>query len=127
MDVFKTITASLALLLCSVFLSLISCVLYLLPIGNTLKLVQFTISVSCLITAIIGIAGYSANFIQFGLDQLLDAPSHQQALFVHWAKWCYDLMSIVIVLLSTLCYACDVIAQSFNTLLEIIVSSVIFT
>ena len=120
---FKTITASLALLLCSMFLSLISGVLYFSPVGNTSKLVQFTIH--CLITAIIGVAGYSANFIQFGLDQLLDAPSHQQALFVHWAKWCYDLMSIFIILLSTVCYACDVIAQSFNTLLEIFVSTVI--
>ena len=122
---FKTITASLALLLCSVFLSLISGMLYLSPVGNTSKLVQFTIWLSCLITAIIGVAGYSANFIQFGLDQLLDAPSHQQALFVHWAKWCYDLMSIVIILLGIMCHACDVIAQSFNTLLEIIVSTVI--
>ena len=43
-----------------------------------------------LFVLIIGIAGYGANFIQFGLDQLLEAPSHHQALFVHWAKWCYD-------------------------------------
>ena len=48
-----------------------------------------------LVIAIIGISGYGANFIQFGLDQLLDAPSRDQALFVHWAKWCYDCLSAV--------------------------------
>ena len=47
------------------------------------------------VIAVIGVAGYGANFIQFGLDQLLEAPSRDQALFVHWAKWCYDCLSAV--------------------------------
>ena len=53
-----------------------------------------------MVTSVIGIAGYSANFIQFGLDQLLEAPSRYQGIFVHWAKWCFDLvfnLSIVII------------------------------
>ena len=52
-----------------------------------------------LFAAIVSIAGYGANFIQFGLDQLLEAPSRHQALFVHWAKWCYDLLTTVIMFL----------------------------
>ena len=58
----------------------------------------FNIVVSCfgLLLAIIGIAGYGANFIQFGLDQLLEAPSQQQAIFVHWAKWSYDCFSVLV-------------------------------
>ena len=37
--------------------------------------------------AVIGLAGYQANYIQFGLDQLLDAPNEYQGLFVHWVQW----------------------------------------
>ena len=36
---------------------------------------------------VVGIAAYQANFIQFGLDQLLDAPSIQLSLFIHLAIW----------------------------------------
>ena len=45
---------------------------------------------SALFTSVIGVAGYMANFIQFGLDQLLEAPSEYLGLFIHWAKWVYD-------------------------------------
>ena len=37
--------------------------------------------------------GYRANYIQFGLDQLLEAPSQHQALFVHWAVWSSNMLS----------------------------------
>ena len=33
----------------------------------------------------IGLSGFQANFIQLGLDQLLEAPSEYLGLFVHWA------------------------------------------
>ena len=35
----------------------------------------------------IGHAGYQANLIPFGLDQLLDVPSASLALFIHWVIW----------------------------------------
>ena len=60
-----------------------------------LPVALFIASSSVSMIAIIGIAGYGANFIQFGLDQLLEAPSRDQALFVHWAKWCYNCLSAV--------------------------------
>ena len=59
----------------------------------------YVIGYFVLAIVVIGIAGYGANFIQFGLDQLLEAPSQDQALFVHWAKWCYDFLSTVILLM----------------------------
>ena len=37
--------------------------------------------------SIIGLAGYQANYIQFGLDQLLEARSEYLGLFVHWVQW----------------------------------------
>ena len=92
---FKTIMASLALLLLFLVSSLVPSMLYstfYLVLSNSIVMFLVIICVFCLFLTNIGIAGYSSNFIQFGLDQLLDAPSHHQALFVHWAKWCYDLM-----------------------------------
>ena len=35
--------------------------------------------------------GFSANIIQFGMDQLLDSPSEDLALFVHWFVFTYNI------------------------------------
>ena len=95
----KIVFISLCLILCC-FLILLSVVF---PIAYydslTLSLYVICVIVSCigLLFAFIGMAGYGANFIQFGLDQLLEAPSQHQALFVHWAKWSYDCMSVIVI------------------------------
>ena len=44
----------------------------------------------------IGLAGYQANFIQLGLDQLLEAPSEYLGLFAHWAMWAFNLTFIIL-------------------------------
>ncbi len=36
---------------------------------------------------VLGYAAYQANFIQFGLDQLMEAPSTSLSVFIHWAIW----------------------------------------
>ena len=36
---------------------------------------------------ILGYAAYQANFIQLGLDQLMEAPSTSLSVFIHWAVW----------------------------------------
>ena len=95
---FRTITGSLALLL---FILVICVTFYalclLLHLSHFWKIFLGSAGLFCILITIIGIAGYGANFIQFGLDQLLEVPSHHQALFVHWAKWCYDLISAIII------------------------------
>ena len=45
---------------------------------------------------VFGLVGYQANFIQFGLDQLLEAPSMSLALFIHWLIWSKSLGQFVI-------------------------------
>ena len=40
-----------------------------------------------LLLVMAGIAGFKANMIQLGLDQLRDAPSEDQTLFIHWYMW----------------------------------------
>ena len=47
-----------------------------------------------LITFVVGLAGYQANFIQLGLDQLFEAPSQYLGLFIHYAIWLFQAGSI---------------------------------
>ncbi len=36
-----------------------------------------------------GIVGFTANIIQFGMDQLHDSPGEDRTLFIHWYWWVY--------------------------------------
>ena len=104
---FRTVSVSLCAVLC---FSLAFCVnLAFLMYGSLPdRWAYFVIAVAllCVFGVILGAAGYGANFVQFGLDQLLDAPSHHQTLFVHWAVWCYELLTVVFVALFAkyICY-----------------------
>ena len=44
--------------------------------------------------SILGNAAYQANFIQFGLDQLLEVPNHYLGLFIHYASWAFYMGSM---------------------------------
>ena len=52
---------------------------------------------------IIGLAGYQANYIQLGLQQLSEAPSEYLGLFVHWSMWVRYLISAIIGTLFVMC------------------------
>ena len=56
------------------------------------------LSLLALIFFIPGLAGYQANIIQFGLDQLLEVPTHYLGLFVHYVIWIFHLGSIPLLL-----------------------------
>ena len=56
-------------------------------------------SLAALTFFVLGLAGYQANFVQFGLDQLFEAPSHHLGLFVHYAVWSFQLGSVPVLLL----------------------------
>jgi peptide/histidine transporter 3/4 len=55
--------------------------------------------ISAAILFAVGVIGYMANFIQFGLDQLMEAPSQYLGLFAHYVTWAscisYLLVSVV--------------------------------
>ena len=38
---------------------------------------------------LIGYVGFTANVIQFGMDQLHDSPGEDRTLFIHWYVWFY--------------------------------------
>ena len=92
---FKTIMISLCLVLCFLIVFLTGCaILVYCEVPPSWTYFINAINCFCLLCIVLGAAGYGANYIQFGLDQLFDAPSYHQTLFVHWAVWSYELCSI---------------------------------
>ena len=45
---------------------------------------------------LVGMPGFRANIIQFGLDQVFYAAAEEQRIFVHWYVWCYNLSGLLI-------------------------------
>ena len=100
----KTVVVSLVILLFCLFFTLIGSL-----IAETISTSNFDLalrhdkvsSVSIILLAIfalvafvIGLAGYQANFIQLGLDQLFEAQSQFLVLFIHYAMWAFQLGSL---------------------------------
>jgi peptide/histidine transporter 3/4 len=100
---YKTVVASLLLMLISISVLLVIGVI-LLPV----YLVSFLIfdvqsvvlvvvlpaiigivGVVFVIVLYIGVIGFWSNAVQFGMDQLLDSPGEDRTLFVHWYVWTY--------------------------------------
>ena len=99
---YKAITLSFIVLLVAMLsLSIAAIIAYVLDfkfnkhhIGIAAPFTLLVIIALLLITA--GLAGYQANIIQFGLDQLLEAPSRNLGLFIHWLMWTHTLGAFVI-------------------------------
>ena len=62
-------------------------------------IVPHTIGDICFVTLIvvyaIGLGLFQANAIQFGLDQLLEAPTPKLIAFIHWYYWAQNVGSLV--------------------------------
>ena len=110
----RTVVISLGLLFCSVVvLCLIDLIIILYPLHHNLLghkglsslvnsfpgvlvILLFLISLLLFIT---GMTGYQANFVQLGLDQLFEAPSHHLSLYIHYATWSFYLGAVVVAVL----------------------------
>ena len=66
-----------------------------------LKEIAAPLLVGFLLTSI-GFSGYQSNYIQLGLDQLLDAPSYSLGLFVHAVEW-FMTIGVMLVQLGVAC------------------------
>ena len=64
------------------------------PFGVCVIIISFV----ALILFTLGLMGYQANFVQFGLDQLLEVPSHYLGLFVHYVVWAFQFGSVPLML-----------------------------
>ena len=60
---------------------------------NIILLTIFRIPLTALITTGVGL--YEANAIQFGLDQLLEAPTPKLISFIHWYYWTQNVVQLV--------------------------------
>lgn len=91
---YKAVIISLLLLVCAVLCFSMDSILYLSHVitsdtqGHIVNNSILFILLGAIgyIFSAIGLAGYRANHIQFGLDQLLEAPNEYQGLFVHWVQ-----------------------------------------
>ncbi len=54
------------------------------PLSIFMVVVNCALGLFLLFSLLIGFAGFLANVIQFGVDQLNDSPSRDSFLFVHW-------------------------------------------
>ena len=57
---------------------------------------------------VLGYAAYQANFIQLGLDQLMEAPSIHLSIFIHWAVWA-DTLGMAVVGIGAAVMACPLV------------------
>ena len=61
---------------------------------SSLGIIVFILAAVSFVFFVIGLVGYQANFIQFGLDQLFEARSQYLGLFIHYAMWTFQLGAI---------------------------------
>ena len=106
---FRTVMFSLTLMLISFMLLGIVCMLAFYAIESKTALTlnhglqpQFKKTVAgiillslALVLFITGLVGFQANYIQLGLDQLLEAPNEHLALFIHYATWVFVCSSML--------------------------------
>ena len=100
---FKIAMISLTLILASLLLLGIASLLGFHMIESNIKfspqdwemiviIIQITLAV---ILFIIGLAGFQANYIQLGLDQLLEVPNEHLGLFINYATWTFTFSSVL--------------------------------
>ena len=51
---------------------------------------------TALFVYMVGLPGFKANVLQFGLDQLFQEPAQDQNLFIHWYLWLYYISIVYI-------------------------------
>ena len=62
--------------------------IFMISIANTIIIIIISVMAVCAVVAVIvinvGFAGFRANVIQFGMDQLQDSPARDSSLFIFW-------------------------------------------
>ena len=112
---YKTVICSLCILVCSFAFFTVACIEAMISIDHDRdipgqlydfgKYFMVVIALVAFLSFTVGLSGFQANFIQLGLDQLLEAPSEYLGLFVHWAIWTSSVTTPIIHLIFAV-YAC---------------------
>ena len=116
---FKTVLTGLCLIFAFILLIFLVEILVLIK-TNHLSFYELSVTlhyniegiIACILIAlaivayIIGLAGYQANVIQLGLDQLFEAPSQYLSLFILYAVWAFKLGSLPFIVHFPLFFLC---------------------
>ena len=73
---------------------------------------------------IVGVSLFEANALQFGLDQLLEAPTVKMVAFIHWCYWGQNVGELIIFYVST-CPKTIVAMFSNKDILLIVLSAIL--
>ena len=88
---YKTVVTSLFIVLLTLSLEIAFAAIIIL---GTFKLWPLAVAFGVLgglvvIMLYVGLIGFTANVVQFGMDQLHDSPAEDNTLFIHWYVWTY--------------------------------------
>ena len=92
---YKTIITSLVVTGLGVITVVIALVLRIEAEGKNWETVGFVVQLSGMLVVCLGNVGFSANVLQYGLDQLYEFPSDDQSLFIHWYSWSTQVSSLI--------------------------------
>ena len=100
---YKTIVKSLLVVLISILsltlLLSMSVVTYLCCIPSVAAIVLSSVMLFLVPVAFIfsyvGLAGFTASVVQFGMDQLHDSPGEDRTLFIHWYVWVHYVTIVI--------------------------------
>lgn len=97
---YKVIHVSLCVMWISILLNVLCAIATTYTDNHTSRIVT-VVDYVLLFILILGFAGFQANLIQFGIDQLLDASSNEIKSFIVWYAWTFNLTYILMNVLTT--------------------------
>ena len=125
---YRTVIISLCLLLCGFVCFSITAVMLFTniiqpPYYTTNKIPYYIPICAGILFFITGLSGYQANYIQLGLDQLMELPSEYLGLFMHWLEWSIEIGYLIVRPLFLLYNNCS--PESEGTLINPVYESIL--
>ena len=96
---YKMVVRSLCLLLITIPLLVVAAggitVSILVKISDVPVILLFIFGFIVFVASYVGLVGFAANVVQFGMDQLHDCPGEDRTLFIHWYVWVYFVTIVI--------------------------------
>ena len=114
---YKVITVSVILITMGCLIFSVMAILYLVT-NNPFQTYISLMAVS-LVFLLLGFSGFQSNAVQFGLDQLVDAPSKDLSSFLHWYVWTNNLGEMIARIIGSAAF-CNIRIQYFIGILPLL-------
>ena len=62
---------------------------------NAILILLMAVFLIMFLASYAGLTGFTANVVQFGMDQLHDCPGEDRTLFIHWYVWVYFATTVI--------------------------------